>query len=73
MERNEQGQIISLTNKESDLRDAHLNILRTQHHIAKLEKEIMMLEKVKQELLNKGTTLYLLEWDIKQIEAGICP
>ena len=70
MERNEQGQIISLTMKEADLRDAHLNILRTQNHIARLEKEIERLEKVKQELLNKGTTLYLLEWDIKGIEVG---
>jgi hypothetical protein len=70
MEQNEQGQIISLTMKEADLRDAHLNILRTQNHIARLEKEIKKLKNVKQELLNEGVTLYLLEWDIKGIEVG---
>jgi hypothetical protein len=68
MEKNAQGQIISWSIDESDLRDAHLNIFRIENQIKSLQQEVKQLEIKKQNWLDKGIGLYLTEWDIKHTE-----
>ena len=72
MERNNQGQITSWTGQEGELRDTHLNIIRTENQIKRLQQEIQQLQNRKKDLVDEGTELYLTELDIKRIEAG-CP
>ena len=70
MEKNEKGKILSWSMDESDLRDAHLNILRIENQINRLQQEVKKLEIKKQNWLDNGVGLYLTEWDIKHIESG---